>query len=88
MSRRDLVGAAQMLRRLVRAYARRFVDEGDEPEFAELFALHEVLDAALVDAAEELRGRGQSWAVIGRSVGMSGEGARRRWGRIAKEKAA
>jgi len=88
VSRRDLIGAAQMLRRLVRAYARRFEFEGDEPEFAELFALHAVLDEALVSAAAQLRGRGQSWAVIGRSVGMTGEGARRRWGRVEKETAA
>lgn len=87
MSRRDLIGAAQMLRRLVRAYARRFEFEGDEPEFAALFEVHAALEDALVSAAAELRGRGQSWAVIGRSVGMSGEGARRRWGR-EKEKAA
>lgn len=88
MSRRDLIGSAQMLRRLVRAFARRFKEEGDEPEFAELFALHGVLDEALASAASELRGRGQSWAVIGRAVGMSGEGARKRWDRERKEKAA
>jgi hypothetical protein len=87
MSRRDLIGSAQMLRRLVRAFARRFEVEGDEPEFAELFALHGVVDEALCVAAAELRGRGQSWAVIGRAVGMSGEGARKRWDR-SREKAA
>ena len=87
MSRRDLIGSAQMLRRLVRAYGRRFVVEGDEPEFAELFALHVVIDEVLVGMAEELRGREQSWAAIGRAVGMSGEGARKRWSR-EKEKAA
>jgi len=88
VSRRDLIGSAQMLSRLVRAYARRFKSEGDEPEFAALFAMHSVLDEALGDSAEELRSRGVSWAAIGRSVGMSGEGARKRWGRVEKEKAA
>jgi hypothetical protein len=88
MSRRDLIGSAQMLRRLVRAFARRFEVEGDEPEFAELFALHGVLDEALASAAAQLRDRGQSWAAIGRAVGMSGEGARKRWDRERKEKAA
>lgn len=70
-----------MLQRLVRAFSRRFVEEGDEPEFAALFGLHAAIDEALVAAAAELRGRGFSWAVIGRSVGMTGEGARKRWGR-------
>jgi len=86
VSRRDLIGAAQMLRRMVRAYSRRFEVEGDVEEFAALFELHAAVDEALADAAVELRGLGQSWAVIGRSVGMSGEGARKRWGR--KEEAA
>ncbi|MFE4469527.1 hypothetical protein ACFRFH_12000 [Leifsonia sp. NPDC056824] len=81
MSRRDLVGSAQMLRRLVRAYARRFESEGDEPEFASLFGLHAEIEAALVVMADVLRSRDQSWAVIGKSVGMTGEGARKRWNR-------
>jgi hypothetical protein len=87
MSRRDLVGSAQMLRRLVRAFARRFEVEGDEPEFAALFELHAAIDEALSSAAVELRGRGQSWASIGRAVGMSGEGARKRWDRERREAA-
>ncbi len=88
MSRRDLIGLVQMLRRLLRAAARRFENEGDEPEFAAMFALHEALDEVLADAASELRDRGQSWAAIGRAVGMTGEGARKRWDRERKEKAA
>lgn len=89
MSRRDLIGHAQMLGRMVRAYGRRFEVEGDVDEFAALFAVHAQVDEALSVAASELRAAGLSWATVGRSVGMSGEGARKRWGREAgKEKAA
>ncbi|WP_025158878.1 hypothetical protein [Leifsonia aquatica] len=77
-----------MVRRIVRAYGRRFEDEGDEPELAELFGLLGDVEDALQLTVDQLRDRDVSWAAIGRAVGMTGEGARKRWDRDRKSRAA
>lgn len=87
MSRRkgpvELLEYAQMARRVVRRFGERFAAEGDEPELAELFRLREEVDVALGCAVRHMRARGGvSWARIGRAVGMTGEGARQRWGLV------
>lgn len=74
-----------MAHRIVRSMGRRFENEGDEPELAELFQLHASVDSALQTAVDHMRSRGFSWARIGATVGMTGEGARLRWGVPATE---
>lgn len=84
----DIQRFGGMVRRIVRAYGRRFEEEGDEPELAELFGLLGDVESALQTAVDQLRTRDVSWAAIGRAVGMTGEGARKRWDRDRREKAA
>lgn len=83
----ELSGFAGMARRIVRAYGERFAEEGDEQELAELFGLIGSVDDAMRAAIAHMRARGAevSWARIGRAVGMTGEGARKRWGGDALE---
>jgi hypothetical protein len=86
MSRRkgpvELSEYAAMTRRMIRAQGRRFEAEGDEPELQDLFALHAEVDQAMRVAIGNMRDRGAdiSWRRIGLAVGMTGEGARLRWG--------
>lgn len=66
--------------RFIRAAGRR-VAEADEPELAELFALHGVVDEAMQEAVDGWRGMGRSWSEVGGALGMSKQAAAQRFGR-------
>jgi hypothetical protein len=93
MSRRkgrvELAEYAAMARRVVRAFGRRFAEEGDEPELRDLYLLQQEVDEAMRQAVAHMRSRGGdiSWRRIGRAVGMTGEGARQRWDDAERERA-
>lgn len=76
----ELGGYGQMVRRIVRAYGRRFAAEGDDVDLADLFGLLGQVEESLQFAVDRLRERDVSWAAIGRVCGLSGERARQRWG--------
>lgn len=95
MSRRrgrvELPEYAGMARRVIRAYGRRFAEEGDEPELIELLNLRDQLDATIDEATSHILARGsQSWTTIGRALGVSRQAARQAGLRRARrlEKAA
>jgi hypothetical protein len=70
---------AEMVRRILGAWGRR-VAAGD---IEHLMLFREILDAAerdLTTAVAGLRGQGYSWADIGRGLGMTKQGAHRRFG--------
>ena len=69
-----------MMRRMIRAHGRRVAD-ADPEDLAELAALRDELDAALVAAVEGQRERGASWAAIGRGLGITRQSAQSRFGR-------
>lgn len=80
----ELSEYAGMARRVIRAYGRRFAEEGDEPELAQLAELAQELDETIATAIEHMRTRGSvpiSWRRIGEITGKTGEGARKRWKR-------
>ena len=78
-----------MSRRMVRAFGKRFAEEGDEPELRDLYLLQQEVDEAMRVAVAHMRSRGReiSWRRIGMAVGMTGEGARLRWGDVDRERA-
>lgn len=74
-------------RTVLPASARRLAGEALEV-YAELMqtALQvNELEAEMTEMAHELRGRGVSWALIGHAVGLTGEGARGRYGEAPEE---
>ncbi len=91
MSRRkgpvELAEYASMARRIIRSFGRRFDVEGDEPELRALNDLHAEIDEAMRQAIAAMRERGAmiSWRRIGDAVGMTGEGARQRWGDVERK---
>jgi hypothetical protein len=70
---------AAMLRRLIRAYARR-VGEGDEVDLADMLGVAAVLDDAIAKAVATMRAQGHSWDYIGKGAGITRQGAFQRWG--------
>ena len=80
--RRDVVENdeyAAFARRVIRAYARR-VATGDVEALRDMTALSGLLDDAISDAVQGLRGHGYSWAEIGDRLGISRQAAHQRWG--------
>ena len=77
---RDLVQFGAAVTRMVRTLGRRFEREGDIEELEVFTNVQTALDEASASAVEHLVSIGFSWAEIGRGFGLSGEGARRRWG--------
>ncbi len=72
---------AGLLRRLMRAYARRVGDEGDLDAFAEFARLLDEGEEHLVDMVAMLRHEpwSYSWAEIGRALGISRQSAQERF---------
>ena len=83
--RRGLENYGGMARRVVAAYGRAFAVEGDLEELASLAKLNDAVEEATTVAVRAVRaqGAGYSWAEIGEALGLSGPGARLRYG--AKE---
>ncbi len=77
---RDLNHFGAAVTRMVRTLGRRFEREGDIEELEVFVSVQTALDEASASAVEHLVWLGFSWAEIGRGFGISGEGARRRWG--------
>ena len=69
----------KMLSRMIRAAGKR-VAEADEPELFELVALKEQMEQAVKYAVQGQRSRGSSWNQIGEVLGISRQGAFRRYG--------
>ena len=69
----------QMLSRMIKTAGKRVAD-ADEFELARLVALQEELDQAINTAVSGQLANGRSWAHIGRSVGLTRQGAFRRYG--------
>ena len=69
-------------RRFIRAAGKRVAD-ADEFELAELVALRQELEAAVVVAVHGQRSYGRSWAYIGAALGMKRQSAQERYGERA-----
>lgn len=71
---------AAMLRRMLRAYARR-VGDADDVDLAEMVELRDELEAAIRAAVwGQRRNHGASWADIGRGLGVTRQAAQMRYG--------
>lgn len=68
-----------MVRRMLRAAGRR-VAESDEVELSDLAALRDDVDQVIAAAVQGWRTRGESWAIIGAALGISKQGAQKRYG--------
>ena len=70
-----------MVRRMLRAFARRCGD-ADPEDLAEFLAMRAELDAAIQSAVDGMREQhGFSWAEIARGAGVTRQAAQQRWGR-------
>ncbi|MGD9950748.1 MAG: hypothetical protein AB7U29_20090 [Desulfobulbus sp.] len=77
-----MVETAEWLKRLsrmLRAAGRR-VGDADEHELAQLVRLRSEFDKAIKTAVEGQRSSGRSWAHIGKALGLSRQGAFKRYG--------
>lgn len=74
---------AGMLKRMIRAYGRRVADADPEDLAAMAGVLEELLDAVQV-AVDGQRAQGWSWAIVGRSLGITKQSAQERFGRNAR----
>jgi hypothetical protein len=68
------------VRRIIRAYARRVGDK-DIEALTGLAALRDEVDAAIVEAVNNLHGDPYSWADIGRALGTTRQAAQMRFGK-------
>jgi hypothetical protein len=68
-----------LVRRILRAYARR-VGDGDLEALALVLDLAEEIDTAVAEAVKGLRGCGDSWAEIGVRLGSIRQAAQQRRG--------
>lgn len=73
-----------MLRRMLRAGARRLAT-ADPDDLAEMVALRDDLDQAILQAIAGQRAAGTSWEAIGAPLGLSKQGAQQRYGRKLAE---
>lgn len=72
---------AAMLRRMIRAYARRVAD-ADDVDLAQMVQLREEIDVAITAAVRGQREQhGRSWADVGRGLGITRQAAQMRYGR-------
>lgn len=67
-----------MVRRMIRAYARR-VDKGDVTTLARFRELQAELDQHITDAARSLHDQGFSWTEIAVELGITRQAARQRY---------
>lgn len=65
-------------RRILRGYARR-VAAGDIDALADMTQLADELDASIRSAVAGLRGNGYSWTEIAERLGVTRQGAYKRW---------
>lgn len=68
-----------MVRRMIRAGGKRVAD-GDEVDLEDLLTLRDEVDAAIESAVAGQRRRGESWAYIGRGLGVTRQAAQMRYG--------
>lgn len=73
-----LSGVRSMLRSLPRRVG---LFEFDTPDLARLNELHSVIDAVMAECVRQLRSQGDSWADIGRELGITRQSAQERFGR-------
>lgn len=76
----DNVAYAAMVRRIIRAFARRVADS-DEVDLGELLKVRDELDAAIQAGVDGLRGQGHSWSYVARGAGITRQAAQQRWGK-------
>ena len=76
---RDTVDFLVAVRRLIRRAGVRVADS-DEFELAELVALRDELEDAIVVAIRGQRSIGRSWAYIGAALGIKRQSAQERYG--------
>ena len=76
---RDTAEFLAMVRRMIRAGGKR-VGEGDEIELADLLALENDLQEAIVTAVHGQRELGKSWSDIAAGAGITKQSAHGRWG--------
>lgn len=69
---------AAMMKRMIRAYARRVAD-GDEVDLSEMLEVRDELDNAIREAVAGLRAAGHSWAYIAEGAGITRQSAWERW---------
>lgn len=77
----EVADFAAMLRRMIRAHARRVAD-ADPEDLSELLGLRDELDAAIAYAVKGQReAYGRSWSDIARATGTTRQAAQQRWGK-------
>lgn len=75
------------LTRMVRSAGRR-VGREDPEQLAQLCALRDTLEDAIIDAVRGLRQSGFTWQSIGDATGTTREAAFQKWDRRSKQKGA
>lgn len=70
----------KMLKRMIRAAGKR-VANADEYELRDLIALRDEIDTAIQVGVDGQRAIGRSWADIAKGLGMTRQGAFKRWGK-------
>lgn len=79
--RGSLTEYGRMAERIVSAYGRAFLHQGDLEELGQFAHLVDQMEESLAVAVHALRDSADlSWGQIGAGIGMSGEGARKRFG--------
>jgi hypothetical protein len=69
---------AQMVRRIIRAYAKR-VGDGDVEDLAVMIDVDHYLHAMIGSAIAAMRANGLSWADVARATGTTRQAAQQRW---------
>jgi len=75
----ETIDFLKMLVRMIKAAAKR-VGNGDEHELAALYSAKIEMDNHLQAAIQLQLSQGKSWADIGKALGMTRQGAQRRFG--------
>lgn len=76
---RETPEIAAMVRRMIRAYAKR-VGDADEPDLAEMVELRAFLDEQIGVAVRLQKDGGKSWSQIGQGLGTTKQAAQMRYG--------
>lgn len=74
----------KMIGRMIRSTAKR-VSVADEHELGAMYALKLQMDQALTDAIQGQLSEGKSWSQIGAALGMTKQGAFRRFNNVSRE---
>ena len=71
-----------MVRRMIRAMARRVATDGDIDALADMVKVHDEMGALIAETVRSLRvDHGYSWAEVGSACGVTRQAAQQRWGR-------